>query len=202
MANLFRLRQRLKIVKYLLLASSISALALIFYEFLPEENNLPDSAITQITDKSVNKVNKIEKEYDLRINKTMFEGMTSDSSPYQISADIVGKIDNNLYKLSTIKGTCFLDNDQLKVTALSGFFNQSTGFITLQNNVIFEKDDIRVVGDKVEVNISNKNACSDDKVNLIYKNSVIKADSFTTEESSSIIHMKGNVEMVVDIADF
>lgn len=202
MVNLLRLRQRLKIIKYLLLIVSASALAFIVYEFSSQENNLKGSTITQITNTGADKANKTNKDYDLRINKTMFEGTTSDLSPYQIAADIVHKIDNDLYKLSSIKGICFWDNDQLKVTALSGFFNQSTGFITLQNNVIFERDGIKFIGDKIEVNISNKNACSDNKINLIYKNSIIRADSFTTEKSSSIIHMKGNVETVVDIADF
>lgn len=201
MTNIKLLRKRIKIVKYAFLLSGISILAFIFIS-LPSDTFEIENHNDNILDKSIHTEKEERKDYDFRLSKSTFEGLSSDLLPYKIIAETATKINENLYDLQTIKAKYSLENGKLKIKAKEGVLDDESKSIILQNNVRINFEEIEINSEKIQFDLQYKNAQSDSKVHVKYKNSTLEANRFNTDESNDIINLEGNVESLFKISDF
>lgn len=201
MTNIERSRRQIKIIKYAFLLSGILILAFVCISLpanTPEIQNHSDN----ILDNKIHSEKAEKKDYQLKISKSIFEGLSSDLLPYKVIAKTATKINDNLYDLQNIDAQYLLENGSLKIKAIDGIFNDEAKSIILQNNVQINYGGAEINSEKIQFDLHNKNAQSDSKVHVKYKNSSLDADRFDTDDSSNIINLEGNVESLFKISDF
>ncbi len=142
---------------------------------------------------------KLSKEYTLSINRSIFEGISSDSLPYTIYAENVMKNSENKYVLKAIEGTYTLTDGDITLKAINGTIDEFNQFVTLKNNAQIEYNGIVFNSDKIKLHLDNQDIESDTPVDVNFKNSNIKADSFKAKNSGKDIIFEGNVESEFDL---
>ena len=196
MKNLNYIIKKNRIIKYLFLISGIFILFLILFCSSDEEQKILISELDPRT------VNQIPKEFNLNMNNSIFEGINKDKLPYQIKANIVTKQNSNIYNLKAIIAKYNLSNGDLQILAKSGILNEGTKIFILYKDVKVVSDGLVLYSDKINFNLNSNIAYSDYPVEVNFKNSTIKASSFTTEDSSNIINFEGNVVSTFNLNDF
>jgi LPS export ABC transporter protein LptC len=183
------------------LLSGISILAFIFIS-LPANTTRIQNHGDNILDKKIHSEKAEKKDFDLKISKSIFEGLSSNLLPYKIIAETATKINDNLYDLQNIDAKYSLENGNLNIKAICGTLDDEAKSIILQNNVCINYGGAEINSEKIQFDLHNKNAQSDSKVHVQYKNSSLDADRFDTDDSSDIINLEGNVESLFKISDF
>ena len=191
MEHLAKTRAKIKLLKYIFLSTGCCVLIAIIITLY-----LNNTFISQDVEKNSAKNNKpnLSKKYNLTINRSIFEGLSSNLIPYKISANTVSKDLTNKYILSIITGKYSLNNGNLTIKATNGILDEDNKFIILKDNVIITLNNIIFISEEIKLNLKNQEAHSDTNVEVNFNNSSIKADSFNTKDSNNIIEFKGNVK--------
>jgi LPS export ABC transporter protein LptC len=169
--------------------------------FSPSNNVKTLSKETDIPDQKNHGQKIANKSFDFKIDQSIFEGLSKDLLPYRIISKTVFKITDNIYNLLSVNALYNLENGILTIKANQGTLNNELKLINLENDVRINYDNVEISSDIIEFNMNNKNAKSDSKVHVKYKNSDIEADKFNTE-STEIINLEGNVESRFKLSDF
>jgi hypothetical protein len=191
---------RKKSIKYLFFALFILAVIFIIANFWMEKSSInAKSNYTAIKDKlQKSKSCKLPENYTLNINKSVFEGLSNDLSPYTIYAQNVIKNSIEKYLLSSIDGIYVIDGEDVQITAGKGTLYENKKSIMLQDNVEIFFNGILVNSDNIMIDFETRNAKSKNKVEVLFDDSRIEADQFETHDSSKIIKFKGNVNSNLD----
>ncbi len=190
-----------KIIKYSFLVSGILVLFSIFFSTSNEKQEL----IPKDLDPSA--TSNAPKEFNLNMNNSIFEGLNKDKLPYKIKANVVTKQNNSIYNLNTINAKYNISNGDLQILADNGVLNEATKLFILSENVkiIFNNlvlTDLTLTSNKINLNLNSNIAHSQHPVEVSFKNSTIKASSFSTDDSSNIINFEGNVVSTFNLNDF
>ena len=198
-------RIRIKIAKYFFLIALIVTLASIllvlnheneFFKKYDNKDNVSD--VDQLKKTNTN-------DHKLSINKSLFEGIAEDLSPYKIFASKVDKLSSDTYKLDFIDAKCFFDQSSLsgiKINALAGIFNSSENSIFLEKNVVIKYENVAFNAKNLNIDFDKKDAYSNENIVVNYKNSQIMADKFETGNSVEVIKFNGNVRSKFMMSDF
>lgn len=196
MKNINDIIRKNRIIKYLFLGSGILVFFLILLSFSSEEQKLTvDNLDSEMS-------NRIPKEFNLNINNSIFEGLNKDKLPYQIKAQVVTKQHSDIYNLDYISARYSLSDGDLQILAEYGVLDEKTKFFTLYKNVQIMFNDLVLTGNKINVNLNSHLAYSDYPVKINFQNSIIKASSFSTDDSNNIINFQGNVVSIFNLEDF
>lgn len=196
MKNINDIIRKNRIIKYLFLGSGILVFFLILLSFSSEEQKLTvDNLDSEMS-------NRIPKEFNLNINNSIFEGLNKDKLPYQIKAQVVTKQHSDIYNLDYISARYSLSDGDLQILAEYGVLDEKTKFFTLYKNVQIMFNDLVLTGNKINVNLNSNLAYSDYPVKINFQNSIIKASSFSTDDSNNIINFQGNVVSIFNLEDF
>ncbi|NRB10761.1 MAG: LPS export ABC transporter periplasmic protein LptC [Rickettsiaceae bacterium] len=201
--NLTKRKTKLRIIKYLLLLSSCLIFFIIILKLSNNGINNEDTKLTNLTE--INNKSKLaskDKNYDLKIDKLAFHGITKDFSPYKVFADNIKKIAEQKYEMDGVDAVYKINNDTLNVKAKTGILDEESKFITLIDNVRINFEDLVFRSEEITVNLDNREAFSNVPVKANYKNSSIAADKFHIEDEKKIIQFEGNVVSQFKISDF
>ena len=112
--NLTKRKTKLRIIKYLLLLSSCLIFFIIILKLSNNGINNEDTKLTNLTE--INNKSKLaskDKNYDLKIDKLAFHGITKDFSPYKVFADNIKKIAEQKYEMDGVDAVYKINNDTL-----------------------------------------------------------------------------------------
>jgi|GEM_PF-881296 len=199
MEHLVKAQARIKLIKYCFLSAGCCVLiAIITTLYLKNSSIQEDIETSSVQEKKP----KLSKNYSLNINKSIFEGMSSDLMPYKILAQTVTKDLANHYILSSVSGRYALTNGDLKIKAASGTLDENNKLATLTKNVEITLNGVIFNSEKITFNLENQEVYSNTEVEVNFHKSNIKADSFNTQNSNNIIEFNGNVESNFDVKNF
>lgn len=196
MQELSKIRFRTKLTKYIFLSASICILVSILVSLYIQK--IPTESIDSY-ELTKNKAKKLSKDHSLNIIKSVFEGISQDSSPYVIIAQHVVKNTSDKYFLDIIKGKYTLPDGEITIKADNGTLDEMKKSVILNNNVKIIFNGATFNSKQIIVDLDTKDARSDDEVEVIFEKSKIRADQFKTEDSSNIIKFKGNVDSNFDL---
>ncbi|MDP4708526.1 MAG: LPS export ABC transporter periplasmic protein LptC [Rickettsiaceae bacterium] len=199
MEHLLKTQARIKLIKYCFLSAGccvlIAIVTTLYLKNISIQEDIKESSIQKTQQ-------KLSKDYTLNINQSIFEGISSDLTPYKISAKTVTKDLENKYILSAVSGQYSLTNGDLNIKAAIGTLDEDQKLATLTKDVEITVNGIIFNSEKIMFNLENQEAYSDTEVEVNFNKSNIKADSFNTKNSHNIIEFNGNVESNFDVKDF
>ncbi|WP_341763709.1 LPS export ABC transporter periplasmic protein LptC [Candidatus Tisiphia endosymbiont of Beris chalybata] len=182
------------------------AVLLILY-FIYINSKSPVSPIDFKQNDNITEENIIDSEeksnYTVKILNSTFNGVNENLNPYQIStAKAIRTMDNN-YLLEKIAAKYKINNEEeLKVSAKDGILNEMTQVLELKNNVQFLLGDGLLTTPKAQLNLLDKEASSEAGVILLFKNSKLKANNFSSTNNNMLINFEGQVSTSINISDF
>jgi LPS export ABC transporter protein LptC len=193
---LTRFRERIKIIKYIFLSTGICVIIVIigsvFFNNSEFNSTEPESPVK-------NKKYKLEKDYTLSINRTIFEGLSNDSTPYKLLAENISKHKDNSYLLKAISGKYLYNEGDFLIRSENGILDDETKQLQLQGKVAINYNGIELKTDQLYFDINTKDSVSPTPVTIDFDNSHIRAQQMETKESTKIIELKGKVESVFSI---
>lgn len=182
------------------------AVLLILY-FIYINSKSPVSPIDFKQNDNITEENIIDSEeksnYTVKILNSTFNGVNENLNPYQIStAKAIRTMDNN-YLLEKIAAKYKINNEEeLEVSAKDGILNEMTQVLELKNNVQFLLGDGLLTTPKAQLNLLDKEASSEAGVILLFKNSKLKANNFSSTNNNMLINFEGQVSTSINISDF
>lgn len=158
--------------------------------------------ITNNSSHKSNLKNQPKQNYEISIDNSTFEGLNKDLEPYKIRADTAIKIADNKYKLNKVAANYQTDGNDLLIQATEGVVDEGAKQVNLQDNVRILFNKLTFNTAQMQINLHNKDVLSNAPIEMFYKHSKIKADSFISEDNNNIIKFKGHVATRISIADF
>ncbi|GAB4165729.1 MAG: hypothetical protein Tsb006_5210 [Rickettsiaceae bacterium] len=190
---------KVRLIKYVFLSAGICVLVAIIisvivknYEFSTDEANLPTK----------DKKHKLNKEYTLSINNTVFEGFSDELMPYKILAQNISKNKNNNYVLKIVSGAYSLEEGEVSIRSENGLLDEVTRQVQLDGNVVLSFNGIELKTNQLQLDTKTKDAKSIVPVTIDFNNSCIEAKQLETKNSAKIIELKGDVKCNFNIKDF
>ena len=201
MNNINSTQKVLARIKYSFLLLSMVILMLIFSvvffnnkaNYSQEDKNLEEIKAVPITQ---------SKDYELQIEKSVFEGLTKDLFPYKIIADYVNKTDDDKYDLLTINANLIVNDDDLTIKSGQGVLDSDTNYLTLQDDVHITFQGVEFLSEEIQFNLDSNEALSETDIKVNYKNSTINAKRFEAKDSGDVINFEGDVKCNFDLSDF
>ena len=193
-------KRRKKIWKsvYLLITVGILYIGYILIKsgYINEENDI------NVTKKSLKDNKNFDLKYNIILKDSIFEGVNKNLNAYKIKTERAIKESNNKYKLDIINAIYNVNQDQtLIINAKEGFLDEESNILDLKNDVKLFFDEIILNTNDVRIDLVNKNITGHSPAQLLYKNSSITSDSFSTKDENNIIIFKGNVSTIIDLSD-
>lgn len=162
-----------------------------------------------ITDKDVNKKisqnrpasDKI-KNTELSLQNSVFKGVNKDLEPYEITVDTASKISENQFALDKVGANYLVGSSNLLINAKAGLLDNLENWMDLSDDVQILFNNLMLSTSEIHLDLINKDVFGQTNVKATYKNSQIKADSFTSKNNNDIINFKGNVQTILKLEDF
>lgn len=193
-------------VGFFKLLSVIGAIVIIctFYIWFRSKETTADGVehFGEIKNKKSDSSNKQISNYEINIQNLLFEGFNKDHEPYKIIADKALKLPGDLYNLETIDGEYKTNRYNLQLHARKGKIDNNVKLIKLKDNVQVFVEDVIFNGEEIEIDLLNKEIISNISIQMLYKNSTVKADSFSSMDNNNIVNFKGHVKTKINISDF
>ncbi|MGI4775843.1 MAG: LPS export ABC transporter periplasmic protein LptC [Janthinobacterium lividum] len=186
-------------LKYLYLIGIITIIALI-YSLLQSTNkfigtgdgNLHSNAPTKSVEQDNNQ---------MILHKSTLLGLTKDLEPYKVNARKINTISEDQFYLEKIDAIYKIKDQELLFNANTGLLNNTSKLVNLKGNVKISLDNLIIFSDDININLVTKQISSNDKIDIFYKNSKVKADRFTSEDNN-VLEFKGNVLTRINMLDF
>jgi lipopolysaccharide export system protein LptC len=193
-------RRKVSAFKIISSLGVISIIAILYIKFEPHKLTHTSASINSMP---VNSGISSKKNYEIILQSPIFEGVNKDLEPYKITAYSAIKTSTNKYKLNQVNARYPIDNkNYLSITAKYGTIWEDDQLVKLRDKVQLFYDDLLFNSDNIVINLLKKEVTSDVAMGLIYKNSKITADSFTSQDNNNIVVFKGNVRTKIHILDF
>ena len=195
MKNLIKARaQKIKLIKYVFLSASCCVLIAIVTSLYTQNALISNDSLSSQKDCS-----RLPKDYTLSINYSVIEGVSSDLMPYNISAKNIVKNSTNKYVLNFVNGKYSLDDGDISIKAVKGTLDEITKSFTLTGDAQVIFNGIIFSSREIIFDLYSKDASSNKEVEVVFKQSSIKADNFKIEDSTNSIQFKGNVKSYFNI---
>lgn len=137
------------------------------------------------------------------IRNTVLEGEDQNGKSYTITSELVHKeSDDYLYYLDILSGVYNIGNIELAMVANKGVMNDRDKTLLLKQSINLDYLGYKVKTEKLEINLRDMSAKSQDAVDILYQNSNISADSFEIDTNNNQIHLYGNIKTYIKISDF
>lgn len=192
-------RSKITVIKYVFLLCAVSIFSYVGFELTMSENRSSSTFAPIKTD--VNTSTTTTKEYSMNLENPTFDGISRDNIPYKIIAKKVLKNRNNQYLLSTLNAKFYMPDGTIEIKSNKGLMNEDNETFMLEDEGTIIFGDIFLKSEKINFDI-NKKTLNTPLVQLIYLNSKITAHQLYSEDFSSKITFKGNVQSDFDIDDF
>jgi lipopolysaccharide export system protein LptC len=193
-------RRMVSVFKIISSLGVISIIAILYIQFEPQK---PTDTSISINSTPANLGISSKKNYEIILQSLIFEGVNKDFEPYKIMAYSAIKTSTNKYKLNQVNARYPIDNkNYLSIIAKYGTIWEDDQLIKLRDNVQLSYDGLLFNSDNIVINLLKKEVTSDVAMGLLYKNSKITADSFTSQDNNNIVVFKGNVMTKIHISDF
>lgn len=140
--------------------------------------------------------------YQAAIENPVFKGLSEALEPYIIKAQKAVKISEYNYSLDMVDASYKLGENNIIVNSQNGILNNLSSLIILKNDVQILFDGLIFNTNVMQIDLINKDVLSNEPVEIFYKNSTIKADSFSSKDNNNIISFKGHVSTKLNISDF
>lgn len=191
-------RNKITVIKYIFLFCAISIFSYVGFELTISENR-NSSVLAPI--KANNSSAATTKEYSMNLDNPTFDGTSKDNIPYKIIAKKVLKNRHNQYLLNSINAKFYMPSGIIEVKSNKGTMNEENETFVLEDEGMVIFGDIFLKSEKINFDI-NKKTINTPLVQLIYLNSQITAQQLYSEDFSSKIIFKGNVQSYFDLDDF
>ena len=143
-----------------------------------------------------------KKEYEVVVENSLFKGLSKDLEPYEIYSKYAYKSVDNKYRLDQINANYKLSKQNLLIFAKEGLIDDDKKLLVLKNNIELILDELKIYSSELNIDLISKDTNSRSGVKLKYKNSIVDADSFNSEENNQSLNFKGHVKTKLNFADF
>lgn len=192
-----------QISNFLKYSSLVGCLVIIISVFfITPDKKIKEMEINNHSSSNQETSKKETQNYELKINHSVFEGLTQDLLPYKVIANSATKTEDDKYSLKAINAKYILKNGELKIKALEGTMDDASKIIILKDNVEINFEGVTFKSNQIDFNMTSKEAQSNTNVEVDYKDSKIKAKSFNSKDNNKIINFDGNIESRFKISDF
>jgi|GEM_PF-6557609 len=162
-----------------------------------------------ITSKDINKkisqnrpASEKIKNTELSLQNSVFKGVNEGLEPYEITADTASKVSENKFVLDKVGANYLVGKSNLLINAKAGLLDNLENWMDLSDDVQILFNNLLLSTSEIHLNLINKEVLGQTNVKATYKNSQIKADSFTSKNNNDIISFKGNVQTILKLEDF
>ncbi len=192
-------RSKITVIKYVFLLCAISIFSYVGFELTISENRNSSALVpTKTVDNSDATTTK---EYSMNLENPTFDGTSKDDIPYKIIAKKVLKNRHNQYLLDALNAKFYMPDGMIEVKSNKGVMNEENETFMLEDEGTIIFGDIFLKSEKINFDI-NKKTLNTPLVQLIYLNSQITAQQLYSEDFSSKVTFKGNVQSYFDLDDF
>jgi len=140
--------------------------------------------------------------HEVEISAPVFEGFDKNGKSYQLASKSLTKIDKNFYDLDKVDGKYNLGWGDVDLSASKGTVNEGGKLLYLLNDIVIAYSEYLIKTNQMDIDFTTMSAKNNNEVNVLYRNSDIKADKFSADSDSDIIHFEGNVITHFKVSDF
>ncbi|RYE06407.1 MAG: hypothetical protein EOP33_04315 [Rickettsiaceae bacterium] len=175
---------------------SISAIIFMIYNLCVSDKSflVKDSHPHESTSSNQQHYNQI------RAHQSVLSGVSKDLDPYKISADKIDTICDDQFSMEKVDALYEIGKQKLVFNANIGFIDNVGKLLSLKDDVKIYLEEVMLFGNRINIDLVNKRIYSDERIDVSYKNSQIKADTLTS--TSDILEFKGNVSTHINMLDF
>jgi len=176
-----------------------SLLIIIFVTSKEEEAVLQNSSSSVASLKKNGEEKLHPEEANVVVESLSFSSLTNNKEPYNILAKQGVKTEQGDYYLLNVAANLELQSGQLSVNARDGKFKSNNDILELNKNVVLKFNDYLVNSEEVIINLYSNNFIAKDNVVAQKDNIKIKAEKLEADKDNQKLLFHGKVKSIIDL---